>query len=254
MSSLHITPPHLSQCHIMRIHFFPLGSIKIPIKSNVSGRIIQERAFRVTPTCKRRIPADVLPGGHSAPQPMSVCLRPPVSSILSWLAGPALSPAAHPPRAELATLDCNTWRQHKFYICSITTEEQSSTLPLLFYMLFFLLYPRCTQLVSICMKRTARANASQTHWPSLIISNHLIHRHLFHPVLTPVHSGGPSLSLGTRSKCHKRHWDLNLINDQCESDQPTFSIKSWHTQPSVCMCVCSEYKPACMHVLQAEAT
>lgn len=40
--------------------------------------------------------ADVLPGGQSAPQPISVDLRPPLSSILPLLAGTALSLAAHP--------------------------------------------------------------------------------------------------------------------------------------------------------------
>lgn len=126
VSRLHITPPHLS--HKTRIHFYPLGSIRIPIKSHVNTRIIQEHVFCVKPTCKERIHADVLPGGQSTPQPMSACLRPPVSSILSWLAGPALSPAAHPPQAELATLYCDTWCQHKFYICSIFMEEQNYTI------------------------------------------------------------------------------------------------------------------------------
>lgn len=78
-------------------------------------------SFRRTPSvwhlyAKGRIHADVLPGGQSAPQPISVCLRPPVSSILSWQAGPALSPAAHPPQSELTFLYFNAWCQHQFYI------------------------------------------------------------------------------------------------------------------------------------------
>lgn len=50
----------------------------------------------------------------------------------------------------------------------------------------------------------------------------------FPPFALTVQAGSPSLP-GTGSYSHKRHKDLNLINDQHKSVQPTFSIKSQNT-------------------------
>lgn len=145
-----------------------------------------------------------------------VCLSvsvPPASSILSWLAGAALPPGAH----------------HQIYICSIFTREN-----LFFYVPCFL----------FALSRRPSVRIVQ---PSLMLSNLLTFSFhtisslslsslssltsfsffLLHPVVTPVQAG--SLSLLSLCRCHKRHKDLNLINDQRESERPTFSIKSWST-------------------------
>lgn len=109
-----------------------------------------------------RLHADVLPGGHNAPQPMSVCLRPPVTSILSWLAGPALSPASHSPQAELSN-SFNTPTDPKINIKIVWFFTEDIKLPPLIHVLY-LLHTQCTQFY--------RALANALKPPDLLLSFH----------------------------------------------------------------------------------
>lgn len=134
----------------------------------------------------------VLPGGQSAPQPMSLCLCARVSSILCWLAGAALSPAAR--RTPVSSLARYNW-------CLLSFRQDIE---------FCITSPALCALFSVC-----------TH--ALVWLSNLLTFSFFHTTPSPSfflsHSavtdraGGPSLPDSCRDD-HKRHKDFNLINDQ----------------------------------------
>lgn len=145
---------------------------------------------------------------------LSVCLRPPS------LEHPLLaSRSGSPPRSSSSNL----------YLLYFHTRKS---------VFLRAVFSVCTQPASVCTHCTALANALKP--PDLLLSYHLIPLSLLSLILNLLlifsftsrrYSGSSRLSLLSLSlcRCHKRHKDLNLINDQRESERPTFSIKSWST-------------------------
>lgn len=141
---------------------------------------------------------------------MSVCLRPPVSSILSWLAGPALSPAAHPPQAELTRLYNTTPEPDRDSVFALLSQRNR----IIYYLSCFMCCIVCLHYIHTAHSWCPSVCNAQ---PSLMLSNLLTFSSffipsrphpialflilypllpfffLFHPVVTPVRAGAPSL-------------------------------------------------------------
>lgn len=187
----------------------------------------------------------VLPGGHSAPQPMS----PRFFSILCWLASPAASRTAH----HAADTWCCSTCQSTLVSCfpaakqnySTTTSTTTNTVT-----------PKGQLGSSIHKAHPLESVCIASEPPSPLLwwlSTFLLHQWPSHndPIVHPIWRFLflPFLSLptspcspGTSRTRHKRHRDLNSINARGEGRGPGTRFPSNHGRGS--LCVCGEPWPA----------